>query len=344
MAVGASAACAPGRDAERAVRFSIVAPLFDLRDAGYRALESALAQTLARDAYEVIAVFDAHAGDRPEALLARCDRAIPVAIDGDDVASEIVLFDAGARAARGDYLFFIEGHTVLAPGALRTLAEEIERVGHADILCGGRVDHARTPLGVLIGGNNARHALRAGRSGQFTLGANCAIVRARFEALGGFDLRYLRFNETVLHRRAVAAGAVVAVFDRVLCTHHNDAPLRWLVQLLLATGRAKSRYYRTLTSGARLRHPVYRWLGSRGAAAAAAIPLRLAGPTVIATAMLLARRVPTLAGRLYLFGVGCTDVAGFCIDRAFAPAPSDRAAGVARPSESSLPTDHELHA
>jgi hypothetical protein len=344
MAAGASTARAPGRDAEHAALFSIVAPLFDLRDAGHRALESAVGQTFARDAYEVIAVFDAQARGLPEALLARCDRAIPVAIDADDVTSEIALYDAGARAARGDYLFFIEGHTVLVPDALRMLAEEIERAGRADIVCGRRIDHAQTPLGALIGGNNARHALRTGCTGQFTLGANCAIARARFEALGGFDPRYLRFNETVLHRRAVAAGAVVAVFDRVLCTHHNDAPLRWLVRLLLATGRAKSRYYRTLVAGARVRHPIYRWLGSRAGAAAAAIPLRLAGPMLIATAMLLARRAPTLAGGLYLLGVGCTDVAGFCSDRALAHARPAGAAGVARPSASSLPTDYELHA
>lgn len=347
MTAGARAAGAGGNATERGVRFSIVAPLFDLRDAGYRALASALDQAFAREGYEVIAVVDAHARDLPSELLARCDRVIAVAIDGGDVASEIALFDAGARAARGEYLFFIEGHTVLMPDALRTLARALERSPRPDVVCGGRVDHAGTRLGALIGGNNARHALRASRGGQFTLGANCAVARARFDALGGFDPRYLRFNETVLFQRAVAAGAVVAAIDDVLCIHHDDAPFAWLVRLLRATGRAKSRYYRTLPEAGRspqVRHPVYRWLGSRVAAAATALPLGIAGPALIAAAMLLVRRVPTLAGRLYLLGVGCTDVAGFCTDRATTRARRGRSTDGAPPSKPSLATDYELHA
>ena len=328
------------------VRFSIVAPLFDLRDAGHRALASALDQAYPREDYEVVAVVGAQEPDLPAALLGRCDRVIAVGIDGADVASEIALFEAGARAARGEYLFFIEGHTVLMPDALRTLARALDSVPRPDIVCGGRVDHARTRLGALIGGNNARHALRAARGGQFTLGANCAIARARFDALGGFDPDYLRFNETVLLHRAVAAGTVVRRIDGVLCVHHDDAPFSWLVRLLLATGRAKSRYYRTLAGGRppQVRHPVYRWLGSRLAAAATALPLRIAGPAVIAAAMLLVRRMPTLAGRLYVLGVGCTDVAGFCIERAMPRARRGRRAGAARRTGSSLATDYELRA
>ena len=41
------------------LRFSIVVPLYDCRDAGLGALESALAQRYPRDRFEVIAVIDA---------------------------------------------------------------------------------------------------------------------------------------------------------------------------------------------------------------------------------------------------------------------------------------------
>jgi hypothetical protein len=301
-------------------RFSIVAPLFDLRDAGWRALESALGQTFPRARYEVIAVGGERAPEAPAALLARCDRVVRVAVDDADADAEIALFDAGARAACGEFLYFIEGHTELLPDALDAFARALEADPGSDIVCGGRIDDARTRIGALIGAHNARHAARAARTGTFTLGANCIVRRSRFEALGGFDARFLRFNETVLYQRALAAGATVRTLAATLCRHHNDMPRARLVELLVATGRAKARYYaatlRDPGARVRVRHPIYRILGPRAAAALAALPLRIAGPLVIAAAAALVRRRPELAYRVFIAGVGCTDVAGFCFERA----------------------------
>ena len=302
-----------------APRFSIIVPLFDCRDAGTRALASALAQDYPRDRYEVVAVVDARSrGAWPHPLLARCDHIVPVDADFGAVEAEIGLFDAGSRFAGGDYLYFIEGHTVLELDALRAIDRHLAKDGECAIACGRRFNHARTRLGLLIGGNNDVHEARAGEQGNFTLGANCVIRRASFIALGGFERRFLRFGETVLYQRARDAGLAVATIDATLCTHHNDAGFRWLVQLLVATGRAKARFYGVTPvrmAAPRLRHPVYRWLGSRGAATLAALPLRAAGPALIVAAMALARRFPALARVVYRGGIGCTDVSGFCIER-----------------------------
>src|SRR5581483_876094 len=298
-----------------APRFSIVAPLYDLRDVGWRALESALAQAYPRKGYEVVAALGARAPRAPEALLARCDRVVRVPVVDADEDAEIALLAAGARAARGEFLFFIEGHTELQPDALAAFAAALDAAPDRDIVFGARIDVARTRIGTLIGAHNAEHAARAERAGAFTLGANALIRRACFDALGGFDPRFLRYNEKVLFERALAVGARVARIAAPLCRHHNDMPRRRLVELLVATGRAKARYYATAASGARpkvRRHPVYRVLRSRPAAALAALPLRVAGPLVVALAQALARAAPRLAYRLFVLGVGCTDVAGFC--------------------------------
>ena len=304
----------------RHVAYSIIVPQFDCRDAGTRAVQSALDQAFPRERCEVIVVVDARSSSAwPQSILARCDQVIAVDADFGAVDAEIALFDAGARAARGEWLYFIEGHTVLEPHALQAIDARLADEPACSLAFGRRVNHQRTRLGALIGGNNDAHQHRAARAGTFTLGANCVIRRTLFDALGGFASRFQRFNETVLFERALAVGARVAIVDAVLCTHHNDAGLRWLVKLVAATGHAKARYYAP-PGGApcmsRVRHPVYRWLRSPPAAALAFAPLRAAGPVAIVVAMALVRRFPALAASCYRAGVGFTDVSGFCAERA----------------------------
>ena len=306
----------------RAVTFSVIVPLYDCRDAGTDALGAALGQDLPRERFEVIAVVDASA-DRSvsDALLAQCDRVVESNADFGAVESEIALFTAGSRAASGDWLFFTEGHTVLDPDALAALARHLEREPACAIVCGRRSNHARTRLGLLVGANNDVHEARAQRHGNFTLGANSTIRRDAFVALGGLDPRFSRFGETVLYERALAARVRIDAIDAVLCTHHNDLGLRWLLRLLVATGRAKARHYAEVGNGSnrpRMRHPVYRWLRTPAAGLVAAWPLRLAGPTLIVAAMALVRRWPGFAQALYRVGVGCTDVSGYCGERACA--------------------------
>ena len=310
-----------GVDARAGPGYSIIVPLFDCRDAGTRALQSALDQTFPRERYEVIAVVDAAASrEWPNALLAQCDQVVTVDADFGAVETEIMLFDAGAKRARGDSLYFIEGHTVLVSSALHAIDAAVATEGAWAIACGRRTNHAKTRLGVLIGTNNDVHEARAREHGGFTLGANCVIRRSAFEALGGFDAALQRFNEAALYERALQARMRFAAIDAVLCTHHNDAGLRWLIRLLVATGHAKARHYRSLSEAGtplRIRHPVYRWLYPAPAAALAIVPLRAAGQLLIVVAMALARALPRIAATTYRLGVGSTDVSGFCVERAF---------------------------
>ena len=320
MATQPMAHAAEARDAAPLL-YSIIVPLFDCRDAGTRALQSALEQTFPRERYEVIAVVDATASrEWPTALLTQCDHVVAIDANFRAVETEIVLFDAGAKRARGDYLYFIEGHTVLAPGALHAIDAAVRTAGSCAIACGRRTNHATTRLGALIGTNNDVHETRARDHGGFTLGANCVIRRAAFEALGGFDAALQRFNEAALYERALLARLRFVGVDAVLCTHHNDAGFLWLTRLLVATGHAKARHYRSRRdAGAplRMRHPVYRWLYPAPAATLAVVPLRVAAPLLIAVAIALARALPRLAATIYRIGVGCADVSGFCVERAF---------------------------
>jgi hypothetical protein len=48
------------------------------------------------------------------------------------------------------------------------------------------------------------------------------------------------------------------------------------------------------------------------------VSLRIAGVVLIVAAIALVRAAPTWARGVYRIGIGCTDVAGYCIERGFA--------------------------
>ena len=107
------------------------------------------------------------------------------------------------------------------------------------------------------------------------------------------------------------------MIDAVLCTHHNDLGLMRLLRLLLSTGGAKAPYYPTIAANSRHGYArrVYRWVDSRSAATVAALPFCLIGITAVVLAMAMVRIAPRIAGTAYRVGVGCVNVAGFCIER-----------------------------
>ena len=303
-------------DATHSPRFSIVIPLYDCRDASDSALAAAIGQSYPRERFEVIVVVDARALPSTS-LVSRCTRTVAVDMDFTKVESEIPLFMAGAHAARGDYLFFVEAHTVLEPSALQKFDEHLKARGDCAIVCGRRRNHARTALGRLVSLHNEAHEHRAQSHGDFALGANCIIRRNVFEHLGGLDADYMRFAETVLYERAKTVDVRVEMIDAVLCTHHNDVGLMRLLRLLLSTGGAKARYYPTIAanSGHGYARRVYRWVDSRRAATVAALPFGLLGTTAVLLAMAMVRIAPGIAGTAYRVGIGCVNVAGFCIER-----------------------------
>jgi hypothetical protein len=64
-------------------------PLFDRRTAGWKALESALGQSMDRDGYEIIVVHGRPEGDEAtgdahaQSLLQRCDAVVQFAVDAN---------------------------------------------------------------------------------------------------------------------------------------------------------------------------------------------------------------------------------------------------------------------
>jgi hypothetical protein len=304
------------------VRISIILPLFDRRNAGWRSLVSAVGQDFPRDQYEVIAVagrgIDGGMDDPAiAALLARCDTVVRTGLDTQDVANEIHLFRAGYERSTGNVLFFMEGHTVLGKGCCAMIAAHFRLHPEAEIAWAPRLNHDESPLGRLISMHNLRHERRAYANGVFSLGATNVITRGLFERLGGFDARYLRFSETALFHRSLDEGIAIGRIHEPLATHYNDVSVALWRQLVMTAGAAKFSYYNALISQgkdirARVRHKVYLLASSLWTARLLFPLFRLAGRVFLVLATRMSGLSEVLAYRLYVFAIGFTDLSGFC--------------------------------
>lgn len=308
------------------MRLSVIVPIFDRRDFGLRALESALEQDAAPDRLEVVAVIaKGHAlspeeSIRLESLLARAHQVVRLDCDSGEIQNEIWHYQEGVRSSSGEFVFLAEGHTEILPGVLREILEYLDANPDCEVLCGHRGERARTPLGRLLIRNAARHKDRGRREGLFTFGGMSVIRRELWERMGGIDPRYLRFNEAVLRHRINRAGREVRRVPTLFCLHDNDISIPQLVAISSAMGRGKRAAY---TDAARraggdippLRHPAYRWLMGRGAAVLAAPALWMSAYLFLFIAVCGRRLSLPLAFSVFILGVGCADLSGYCAAR-----------------------------
>lgn len=310
---------------------SIIIPLCDRRNAGWKALESAVNQDFPRDRYQVVAVTGTETGAAPEdeyvaGLLARCDVVVRVDAHIDDVASEARFYQAGCERAIGDLLFFAEGHTVLDVRCCSTIAEHFRRHPDSMLAWAPRRNHDESPLGALITRHNLQHERRAGVRGTFSYGANSVIKRRLFARIGGLDARFLRQSETAVFDRAVQEHIAIGRIDEPLATHYNDMPIRQWRDVVTSAGAGKWAYYNArLACGedihSMVRHSVY-LRANYPLRARVLYPLfRAAGAGFLLLALCTWRIQKALSYRLYVFALGCTDLSGFCRARLQATAP-----------------------
>ena len=317
------------------MKISIILPLFDRRNAGWRSLESALSQRHPRDRYEVVAVT---ARDEPEmrdpavgALLARCDAVARTDLDPSVTANEVELYRAGHRRCTGDVVFFCEGHTVLHEDCCSLIEEHFLRDPGCDIAWAPRLNHAVFRSGawsrcttIAISGARSRPVF-----------SRSALTASSGEA---FSMRWAgstRVTCASARRRCFiarcSAAAVISQIRAPLATHYNDMTEELWLQLAQDSGAGRYAYYDDdARAGAGRRNPdqasglsaceagVGRRLARTGAARASGARSRLR------TAMRALRFERRIAYRCYALALGCTDLAGY--SRACAQQASQRRA------------------
>ena len=303
------------------MEISVILPLIDRRNCGWRALQSALEQTLARERYDVVAVLGQESGVDPgddaelRALLAQCDAVVRLPTAAGVVENEILFFLAGYQRSRGQLLLFMEGHTVLQPQCCALIVDHFARHRGSELAFAPRINHQATPLGKLVALHNVRHEALTRDATSFSLGASHVISRALFERADGLDPRYLRYSEAVLSERLARAGVTQSMIAEPLAIHYNDFSLRHLLDITRAFGLAKFRYWNagaphhnTGEAQAQILE-----LANRAWGAALLLPFAEVGGTLLlASATQLAHISVRAAYRLYRLGLRCTLLAGFC--------------------------------
>ncbi len=213
------------------IRFSVIVPTHN-RPRQLRDCLTALAQQeFPRDQYEVIVVDD---GSEP-----------PVEVpDGVTLlrqpnAGPAAARNAGARAARGEWLAFTDDDCAPSPGWLAALAAE------ARCMAGGRTVNAlrencyaeasQLLIEYLYGYYNADP-----QQARFLTSNNFALPAAEFRALGGFDtaLRRAAGEDRDLCDRWLAAGHAMIYVPGALVEHAHELTLRGFWRQHFQYGRA----------------------------------------------------------------------------------------------------------
>jgi len=119
--------------------------------------------------------------------------------------------NAGASAATGDVLIFVDADTLVPPATLRATAAALDRGaigGGASVYIDGRL-----PLWVRLFMIPFRFAFRIGR-----LAAGCYVFsrRSQFEAVGGFDEQLFAAEELALSRALGRRGRFVVLREPVI--------------------------------------------------------------------------------------------------------------------------------
>lgn len=309
---------------------AIILPLFDREGTGWKSLESALAQDIARSSYEVVAIIgggseedvrgDAHA----QALLSQCDAVVRYGEDLDTVENRMSICRAGAQAVSADILFLAEGHTVLRPDACAAIARHFAANPQSQALFAGRLHHSGTTCSEIQEYLNTHNLGRNPVPKVFSLGGESALRRELFDAMVVASEQSGPFAETIIQYELQARGIPVATLDAPLCDHFNNWTAKRSMQSAMMLGNA---YFQ------RFDLPMSRALGIAGRKRAAfalarrawiAAPLwplsQAAGALCIRAGVPLFGVQKELCRVVFALGVKATVLAGFCRARIFAGA------------------------
>jgi glycosyltransferase involved in cell wall biosynthesis len=191
--------------------YSVVVPTYQRGTALERCLHALASQTLERDRFEVVVVDDGSIVP-PRAAVARASARLDVRLIEQANAGPASARNAGARAARGEYVVFTDDDCRPDPGWLRAI--DLSATRHPGCAIGGRVVNA---LG---------HGLYSSASqllieflydyfnvdvegGRFFITSNLALPASSFHAIGGFDVTF----------------PLAAAEDRDLCDRWREAGL-----------------------------------------------------------------------------------------------------------------------
>jgi hypothetical protein len=202
----------------------VLLPLQDQRDSAVASVEAWVAQSADPDAYEIVGLAPGEDPELEEAVR-------PLLRDGDrwlvrPGMDEYELFDIGAEAARGEFLFLTEAHCVPDRDCLEAMLEELDRSGAPGIR-GESVPDVQGALGELELEmfDDAQKQEEDAEHWRKILIHSLALRRDLFLEAGGTPARYGDFCTWVLAITLHQRGVQLAYSPRPRVSHTYDGDL-----------------------------------------------------------------------------------------------------------------------
>src|ERR671939_1632711 len=225
-------------------------------------LRAVLAQDYPAGRMEVLVV-DGRSTDRTRAIVAELGATDPHArvqlLDNPHRIASTAL-NIGIRAARGEIIARVDGHTILAPDYLRRCVETLVTTGADNV--GGLMrpqghGYAGTCIALAtrsrlgIGNSRFHYDERGGEVETVYLGC---FRRSIFERVGLFDEGLVRNQDDELNDRIVAAGGRIWLSPHIRSTYLGRRSFRALWRQYYQYGYWKVRVLRRHPGARRLRH------------------------------------------------------------------------------------------
>ena len=214
-----------------------------------RSLGAVLAQDYPRGRMEVV-VADGMSTDDTRAIVRQCADAAPginVTIVDNPEGIVPTGMNAALKAARGEVVVRVDGHTIIEPDYVRECAAALARSGAENV--GGRMS--------AVGRGNFARAVAAATSSRFGVGGARfhysdqeelvdtvymgAWPKAVLDGLGGFDPEMVRDQDDELNYRLRERGGRILLSPRIRSRYYNRSSLRSLARQYFQYGYWKVR-------------------------------------------------------------------------------------------------------
>src|SRR5579862_843874 len=191
------------------VQVSVVVPTYNRRDLLMALLESLRTQTLAPEAFEIIVVCDGGTDGTSEAVARLASNDARIHLVQQQQGGPAAARNAGARAAKGQYVAFTDDDCLASPRWLENLIAPF--ADPETVAVQGKTMTDLSLVGPLT------HQLVNESKSYIMPTCNVAYRRDLFIKMGGFDERFLFLNEDVdLGWRFEASGVICFAPDALI--------------------------------------------------------------------------------------------------------------------------------
>lgn len=214
--------------ASSCARISVIVPLLNDRDSGPACVASWLGQTYPSEHYEIVLVTPRPRGRWERTLQAKLRSGDQFL--GSPAGAETLLWDFGARHARGDWVLFTEAHCLADQHCLEELNRCLASHAVAGACCQS-VGIANSPaarIDARLFQQWFQQAIQPDNWRKLVMHGSVLKRRVYLE-LGGFDTKLGRFAEWVFERRLYDAGHRLGYAPRAIVRHVFRDSFRELV-------------------------------------------------------------------------------------------------------------------